>query len=121
MAGLPSFPTNANAEVDYLKYDNCHARRDQWMLDRYTAMRDALNASGRPILYSLCQWGVMEPHLWAAPVGNSWRTTEVGALGGKKGKGVGWSGTHMLACLGQQLHLRMSLPTPITPRKASAG
>lgn len=50
--------------MDYLKYDNCHARRDYWILDRYAAMRDALNATGRPIVYSLCQWGVMEAHLW---------------------------------------------------------
>jgi hypothetical protein len=31
-------------------------------------MRDALNQTGRPILFSLCEWGVMEPHLWAAEV-----------------------------------------------------
>lgn len=64
--------------VDYLKYDNCRARREKWILDRYGAMRDALNATGRPIVYSLCQWGVMDAHLWSPEVGNSWRTTEVG-------------------------------------------
>jgi hypothetical protein len=95
------------------------------MLDRYTAMRDALNASGRPILYSLCQWGVMDPHLWAAPVGNSWRTTEVGALGGKRGGkqgGVGW-GTHagMYRATAARLHASahhlyaLRRPTPFTP------
>jgi hypothetical protein len=57
------------AEVDYLKYDNCHVKREAWVIDRYTAMRDALNSTGRPILYSLCEWGVMEPHLWASEVG----------------------------------------------------
>lgn len=54
--------------MDYLKYDNCHARRDAWILDRYAAMRDALAAAGRPIVYSLCQWGVMEAHLWGPQV-----------------------------------------------------
>jgi len=37
-------------------------------------MRDALNATGRPILYSLCNWGVGQPHLWGQQTGNSWRT-----------------------------------------------
>jgi len=42
--------------VDYLKYDNCYnqGRDDK---ERYTAMRDALNATGRPIFYSICSWG----------------------------------------------------------------
>ena len=61
--------------VDYLKYDNCYADPDDPPRGRYEAMRDALNATGRPIVYSLCDWGVAEPWLWAAGVGNSWRTT----------------------------------------------
>lgn len=61
--------------VDYLKYDNCWADKQDWVVDRYTAMRDALNATGRPILFSLCEWGVADPWLWAPKVGNSWRTT----------------------------------------------
>ena len=44
-------------------------------MDRYTSMRDALNSTGRPILYSLCEWGVADPWLWGGDVGNSWRTT----------------------------------------------
>ena len=35
------------------------------MVDRYVAMRDALNKTGRPILFSLCEWGVADPWLWA--------------------------------------------------------
>ena len=42
---------------------------------RYPTMRDALNATGRPIFYSLCEWGVEDPATWAPAVGNSWRTT----------------------------------------------
>ena len=34
-------------------------------MDRYVAMRDALNKTGRPILFSLCEWGVADPWLWA--------------------------------------------------------
>ena len=60
--------------VDYLKYDNCN-NQGQDAKKRYTAMRDALAATGRPILYSICEWGQNQPWTWAAPVGNSWRTT----------------------------------------------
>ncbi len=42
---------------------------------RYEAMRDALAKSGRPIAYSICEWGQNQPWTWAAPVGNLWRTT----------------------------------------------
>ena len=39
-------------------------------------MRDALNETGRPIFFSMCEWGVDQPALWAYDVGNSWRTSE---------------------------------------------
>jgi len=64
--------------VDYLKYDNCYnngSSTTQQYIQRYTAMRDALAATGRPIVYSICEWGVNSPWTWAAPVGNLWRTT----------------------------------------------
>ncbi|MFF7454284.1 NPCBM/NEW2 domain-containing protein [Kitasatospora sp. NPDC008115] len=60
--------------VDYLKYDNCHNKG----LDaqtRYRTMGEALKRTGRPILYSICEWGSTGPWNWAQPVGNSWRTT----------------------------------------------
>jgi alpha-galactosidase len=42
----------------------------------YQIMGDALLASGRQILYSLCQYGRMDVWKWGADVGgNSWRTT----------------------------------------------
>ncbi len=61
--------------VDYLKYDNCGDHLGQSAQDRYTRMRDALRATGRPILFSICEWGQNAPWNWAQPVGNSWRTT----------------------------------------------
>lgn len=48
--------TFASWGVDFLKYDNCYNDGIP-SIDRYTKMRDALNATGRPIFYSLCQWG----------------------------------------------------------------
>jgi len=59
--------------IDYLKYDNCNAATDPRI--RYPPMRDALNATGRPILFSMCEWGNNDPATWAGAVGNSWRTT----------------------------------------------
>ncbi|MEV0097209.1 NPCBM/NEW2 domain-containing protein [Streptomyces sp. NPDC050738] len=60
--------------VDYLKYDNCNNQGVD-AVQRYTTMRDALEATGRPIVYSICEWGSNKPWEWAADVGNLWRTT----------------------------------------------
>ncbi|KAK3255501.1 hypothetical protein CYMTET_35318 [Cymbomonas tetramitiformis] len=67
--------TYASWGVDYLKFDYCAMDRvRETPKTVYSRMRDALNATGRPILYSLCNWGTGQPHLWGAEVGNSWRT-----------------------------------------------
>jgi alpha-galactosidase len=60
--------------VDYLKYDNCN-NQGRPSQQRYTTMRDALAATGRPMVYSVTEWGSTQPWLWAQPVGNLWRTT----------------------------------------------
>src|SRR5882672_7211610 len=60
--------------VDYLKYDNCNNQGVPWQ-QRYDAMRDALAATGRPIVYSLCEWGENNVWTWGASAGNLWRTT----------------------------------------------
>jgi alpha-galactosidase len=36
-------------------------------------MGNALNATGREILYSICNWGQDSPWDWGPSVGNSWR------------------------------------------------
>jgi len=66
--------TYASWGVDYLKYDNCNNENIP-PETRYPIMRDALNKTGRPIFYSMCEWGVDDPATWAPNVGNSWRTT----------------------------------------------
>ena len=73
--------------IDYLKYDLC-GLRDQMraaptpeaantiMVDAYVKMRDALRSTGRPIVYSLCQYGNDAVWRWGTTVGgNLWRTT----------------------------------------------
>ena len=61
--------------IDYLKYDNCGDHQGKNGQQRYTAMRDALAATGRPILFSLCNWGQESVWTWGMQTGNSWRTT----------------------------------------------
>ncbi len=61
--------------VDYLKYDNCNDEKRP-DIERYTAMNTALKATGRPIVYSLCNWGHEKPWEWGRSVGGMlWRTT----------------------------------------------
>ncbi|XP_022773617.1 alpha-galactosidase-like [Durio zibethinus] len=60
--------------VDYLKYDNC-ANTGISPKERYRKMSKALLDSGRPIFFSLCEWGQEDPATWAPGIGNSWRTT----------------------------------------------
>jgi alpha-galactosidase len=66
--------TYAKWNVDFLKYDNCY-NDDIDPLVRYPKMRDALNKTGKPIFYSICNWGEKDPWIWGPQVGNSWRTT----------------------------------------------
>ena len=65
--------------VDYLKYDWCSAFRLYKSSDMraiYQKMGEALQKSGRPIVYSLCQYGMEKSWEWAPKVGgNLWRTT----------------------------------------------
>jgi len=72
---LQDAKTYASWGVDYVKEDWCNARG----LDaptQYAKFRDALARSGRPIVFSICEWGYNEPWEWAPSVGNLWRTTE---------------------------------------------
>jgi alpha-galactosidase len=65
--------------IDYLKYDWCSAKtvyEQQSMPAAYAKMGRALLASGRPIVFSLCQYGLLNVWEWGPRVGgNLWRTT----------------------------------------------
>ena len=66
--------TYASWGVDYVKIDWCHAEG----LDpevQYAKFRDALAQAGRPIVFSICNWGVKAPWTWGPGTGNLWRTT----------------------------------------------
>ena len=66
--------TYASWGVDYLKYDWCNT--DGLKAEgAYATMREALRAAGRPIIFSICEWGDNKPWEWASNVGHLWRTT----------------------------------------------
>lgn len=60
--------------VDYLKYDWC-SNEGQKAEAAYKTMSDALKVSGRPIVFSICEWGESQPWKWAKGIGHLWRTT----------------------------------------------
>ena len=79
--------------VDFLKYDLCSFQDNmkqakaehpndpnaekELMIAAYRKMSEALKATGRPIVYSLCQYGVDQPWKWGPGLGaNMWRTTD---------------------------------------------
>ncbi|MGZ6013620.1 MAG: glycoside hydrolase family 27 protein [Caulobacteraceae bacterium] len=79
--------TYAEWGIDYLKYDLCSLgpkmqaaggleKAQAIEVEAYEKMRDAIAATGRPMVYSLCQYGFYQPWRWGASVGGDlWRTT----------------------------------------------
>jgi len=72
--------TFASWGIDYLKYDWCSASsiyKNESLQPIYQKMGEALHATGRPIVYSLCEYGLGSVEKWGADVsGNLWRTTD---------------------------------------------
>ena len=66
--------TYAQWGIDYLKYDWCNTEGLN-AEGAYQTMRDALYSAGRPIVFSLCEWGNNKPWIWGKNVGHLWRTT----------------------------------------------
>ncbi len=82
--------TYAEWGIDYLKYDLCsfgknmkdaypndYEAQNKMMRDAYEKMHQAILKAGRPMVYSLCQYGFDQSWQWAPKVGgNLWRTTD---------------------------------------------
>src|SRR5215471_7029764 len=66
--------TFAEWGVDYVKEDWCNAEGLESPV-QYAKFRDALARSGRPIVFSICEWGSANPWEWGPATGNLWRTT----------------------------------------------
>jgi alpha-galactosidase len=98
--------TYANWGIDYLKYDWCYTDGLN-AEEAYKTMRDAIYSAGRPMVFSICEWGQSKPWTWAATVGHSWRTT--GDIGNCFDCEIGygtWSKLSVLAILDKQMELR---------------
>lgn len=73
--------------VTYWKHDNCYTPCETEPFPQtcpaelavghtstwYGAMRDAILATGKPILFSMCSWGRERVWEWGRDYGNSWR------------------------------------------------
>jgi len=66
--------TYAEWGVDFIKEDWCYTDGLETQT-QYSIMSDAIRASGRPMLLSICEWGVSSPWEWAEGIGTMWRTT----------------------------------------------
>jgi alpha-galactosidase len=73
--------TFASWGVDFVKYDLCSARdiypsTSETLQALYQKMGEALQSSGRPMVFSLCEYGNGDVWKWGAKAGgNLWRTT----------------------------------------------
>ncbi len=64
----------ADLGIDFLKYDWCNTEGIN-AKEAYTTMSKALKTAGKPIVFSICEWGDNQPWTWAGPVGNLWRVS----------------------------------------------
>jgi alpha-galactosidase len=96
----------ASLNIDYLKFDWCSSD-GQNAKESYTTMSKALRTAGRPIIFSLCEWGSNKPWEWAANVGQLWRTTgDISAIfDGYLDHGT-WKQTGVMPIVDQQNGLR---------------
>ena len=60
--------------VDYVKIDWCHAEGLEPSV-QYAKFHDAFAQAARPMIFSICNWGVKAPWVWGPHTGNLWRTT----------------------------------------------
>jgi alpha-galactosidase len=98
--------TYASWGIDYVKYDWCDTQ-DINPKSAYATMRDAIYKSGRPMLFSICEWGDNKPWEWATNVGHSWRTTgDIYPCWNCEHNHGSWSSWGVLPILDKQIGLR---------------
>jgi alpha-galactosidase len=94
--------TYASWGIDYLKFDWCHTSTQDAKAS-YTLMSQAIREAGRPMVFSLCEWGRSKPWTWAEDVGHLWRTT--GDIQDCWDCTKSWGGTGWINILDQQTDL----------------
>ena len=88
--------TYADWGVDYLKYDWCD-NEGQDARSAYLTMANAIKATGRPIVLSICEWGENEPWKWGKGIGHLWRVTpDIRACFNCR---FDWGGVGVLGCI----------------------
>ena len=92
--------------VDYVKFDWCWCEKLS-APKQYAQMRDCLLGTGRPIVFSICEWGQSRPWEWAPAIGHLWRTTwDICEKWDFVGEGEGkWGGLGVVNILDQQVGL----------------
>lgn len=91
--------------VDFLKYDWCNTDSLN-AREAYITMSSALKASGRAIVFSLCEWGNHQPWLWAGGVGELYRTTGDITANFDKDRNVGtWTALSVMTILDKQVNI----------------
>ncbi len=95
--------TYAEWGVDYLKYDWCNTGTQNAEAS-YKLMRDALYKAGRPIVFSICEWGSNKPWEWGAETGHLWRTT--GDIQDHWSAELNWGGLGVLQIIDKQVPIR---------------
>lgn len=96
----------ASQGVDYLKFDWCNTDGIN-AREAYKTMSKALKQAGRPVIFSLCEWGNNKPWEWADSVGHLWRTTgDISCIfEGLKNNGT-WSANGVMRNVDLQADLR---------------
>jgi len=92
--------------VDFLKYDWCNTDSLNTP-EAYKTMSAALRATGRPIVFSICEWGDHNPWLWAVGIGELYRTTgDIGLSFFSNKKYGNWEAQSVISILDKQIPIR---------------
>jgi len=92
--------------VDYLKFDWCNTDGIN-AIEAYKTMNKAIRAAGRPMVFSLCEWGQHFPWHWAKDVGQLWRSTgDIGPAFTESTTKNGWKPLSVLNILDRQDSIR---------------
>jgi alpha-galactosidase len=92
--------------VDYLKFDWCNTDGIN-AIEAYKTMSKAILATGRPMIFSLCEWGQHNPWRWAKGVGQLWRSTgDIGPAFTETVAKNGWKPLSVLNILDRQDSIR---------------
>jgi alpha-galactosidase len=59
--------------VDWVKQDNCNTKGMGKPESYFPLMSAALNKTGRPICFAMCEWGKDDPWNWGGKIAQSWR------------------------------------------------